>query len=92
MEKNKFRSAIKIEKLEKTEKRYYEEMQKPQNTKKKKKHNTKRKQKQNTKILSRIAFSTFTLIMGCLKLDTSHKWILIVGLSETSTKYVFNER
>lgn len=36
MEKNKFRSAIKIEKLEKTEKRYYEEMQKPQNTKKKK--------------------------------------------------------
>lgn len=38
----------------------------------KKKHNTKGKQKQNTKILSRIAFSTFTLIMGCLKLDTLH--------------------
>lgn len=58
----------------------------------KKEHNTKGKQKQNTKILSRIAFSTFTLIMGCLKLDTLHIWILIVGLSETSTKFVFNER
>lgn len=70
MEKHKIRSAIKIEKLEKAEKRYYGEMQKPKNNKKK--HNTKGKQKQNTKILSRIAFSTFTLIMGCLKLDTLH--------------------
>lgn len=63
MEKHKIRSAIKIEKLEKAEERYYGEMQK---------HNTNGKQKQNTKILSRIAFSTFTLIMGCLKLDTLH--------------------
>lgn len=33
MEKHKIRSAIKIEKLEKAEKRYYGEMQKPKNNK-----------------------------------------------------------